>query len=764
MASGTASFRAPGMFGCEFCPKALPTKGSLNRHRNTHIRPYKCDICQSGFALRSDLRRHEGKHGSVDPQYMCKWPKCDFRGSARKDNLLRHMKKMHSEVVPTDEEDTCNATLLRDAYDEAVENRKESEKSLTILRLVQDGNITSLELLLHEGGNVMETTDTGKTALHIAAFNGHLKIVELLLNMNIEHNAKDSDGRSALHEAARGGNSQIFRELIAAGLDLFDRNNNGEDPLCEACRNGHRDLVQEILGMETQPWSRNDSILSLSPLTLYSIYNHNIDDGKADRLRRGIKLAIENGHRAITEAILFQYLDSNRTFLEYALKKAASLGDYQLVVSILQRKDRLRLRVCFRALRLAAVHRDSPIMDTLFEEAIRPKIGADMKELHILLLRVAACDNDDIVRFLIEKGANLNYQSGRHRFTPLHIASSHGKLTIVATLLEAGAHVDLSSYKGTALSMAIVRGNKEVSALLVEAGADINVSVKYGGTILQEATRRGYKEFIELLIEKGAEINAPGSHRSGTALQEAVKKGDKEIIESLIERGAEINAPSSQYAGTALQEAVKKGDKELIELLIEKGAEINAPANNGSSTALQEAIKREHKEIIESFIEKKAKVNAPANYHSGTALQEAVRRGSESIIAQLIQHGADVNAPENPGSPWDPNPGVAIQEAVKHGDQTIVDMLLLAGADANTPANKNRGTPLQEAVRNDNEYTVKQLIDLGVDVNASAVDSSNHSWRSNCNPEIAIREAVKKGNQKILEMLTRAGAVDPKKS
>lgn len=180
------------------------------------------------------------------------------------------MKKMHSKVVINDEEDVCNATSLQDAYDEAIQNRKELEKSLTILKLVQDGNITSLGLLLRKGGDVTETTDTGKTALHIASFNVHLEIVKLLLNKNIEHNAKDSDGRSALHDAARGGHSQIFRELIAAGFNLFDKNNNDDDTLCEACRNGHRDLVQEILEMQTQLRSRNDSLLTSTPLITQS--------------------------------------------------------------------------------------------------------------------------------------------------------------------------------------------------------------------------------------------------------------------------------------------------------------------------------------------------------------------------------------------------------------------------------------------------------------------------------------------------------------
>ncbi|TGO39776.1 hypothetical protein BHYA_0048g00410 [Botrytis hyacinthi] len=661
---------------------------------------------------------------------MCKWPECDFRGFTRKDNLLRHMKNFYSKAVTTDAEDTCNVASLQDAYNEAIQNRKELEKSLTILKLVQDGNVTSLELLLHEGGNFMETTDTGKTALHVAAFNGHLKIVKLLLNTNIEHNAKDSDGRSALHGAARGGHSQIFRELIAAGLNLFDRNNNDEDPLCEACRNGHRDIVQEILEMQTQLRSRNDSPSTSTPSIIQSTLHKYHGWVKTVGRQKYIKMAIENGHRAITEVFLFQHSDSNQEYLAYALQKAASMGEYQLVVSILQQKDQLSLRVCSRALMLAAIHRHIPIMDTLFEEAIRPKIGADMKELQILFLQVIAGGNDDIVRFLIGKGVNVNYQSGRHRITPLCTASRRGKLTIVTTLLEAGAHVDLLSFKGTAL---------------------------------QEAVKKGNRLTIDLLIERGADVNAPGSYPSGTALQEAVEKGDKLTIELLIERGADVNAPGSYYSWKALREAVKKGDEETVHLLIEKGAEVNAPADNRSSTALQEAAKIGNKAIFDLLIENGAEVNALASHcGSGTALQEAIRGGNEWIITQLIQLGADVNAPDAPGATCAPNPGVAIQEAVRSGDQVIVDILLLAGADVKVPANSNCGTPLQEAVRNSDEYMVKQLIDLGVDVNAPDVNSSKNYVESNRNPEIAIREAVKMGNQTIVNMLIRAGAIDPK--
>ncbi|KAF5872951.1 putative nacht and ankyrin domain protein [Botrytis fragariae] len=725
---------------------------------------------------------------------------------------------MHSKVVTTDEEDTCNTTILRDAYDEAVENRKESEKSLTILRLVQDGNIISLKLLLHGGGNVMATTDSGKTALHVAAFNGHLDILKLLLDTNIEHNAKDTAGRSALHDAARGGNFHIFRELIAAGLNLHDRNNNGEDPLCDACRNGHRDLVQEMLEIQSQLSLSDDSPMGSTPSERTIITQSTSDEYhdwvKTVGLKKYIKLAIENGHRAIAEIILVQHLDIDRKHLAYALQKAA---------------NRLFVPDTFRALRLAAGQNNIPIMKLLVEEGV-PVDGyeADMFT-QSPLLRAAKCGHSDAVEFLIEKGANPNRRSRNTHTTPLceaigchnikiatiliHAGADVNTPTmlgtalqratradkgLVALLLEAGANpnasvhscvgtalqeaikkgdkviIDLLIEKGakvnapandhsnTALQEAIKKGDKAIVDLLIEKGAEINASADYfSGTALQEAVKKGDKAIIDLLIEKGAEVNAPANDRSDTALQEAVKKGDKAIVDLLIEKGAEINASTNYFSSTALQEAVKKGDKAIIDLLIEKGAKVNTPAKGYSGTVLQEAVKKGNKVIINLLIKMGTEINAPANNRSGTALQEAVKKGDEATITQLIQLGADVNAPETPGEYWDPNPGLAIQEAAKIGDQIIVDMLLLAGADAKVRANRKCGTPLQEAVRHGNEYMVKQLIAFGVDVNASAVRSSEYSWGRNSNPEIAIREARKGRCQPIVDMLIQAGAIDP---
>lgn len=384
--------------------------GGSSRHRNTHIRPYKCSICPKGFALRSDLHRHETKHGSVDPRYMCKWPKCDFKGSPRKDNLLRHMRRMHSEVDSSIYENIHSATEnvinLQLSYEEAIQERKETKKKLAVLEVIHDGNISALEILLHQGVDIAETTDTGKTAFHVAASNGCLKMIKLLLRTKLERYTKDNTGRSALHDAARGGHIDVFQELVAAGLNPGDRDNNDEDPLCEACRNGHQEFVREILG--AQPSSNysppaQEFAQTEHPITNQSqstAYSHWI---MAIGFKKYIGLAIGNGHNAIVATIVAYY--GNRRIPAYALKRAAIVGDNQLVISILKQKDQLLATDIIRALQFAVIYKHISVVKILLEEGI-PVGQFDLSSPTHALLQAIRDKSDDIACLLIETGVN----------------------------------------------------------------------------------------------------------------------------------------------------------------------------------------------------------------------------------------------------------------------------------------------------------------------------------------------------------------------
>ncbi|KAL8612705.1 hypothetical protein ACOMHN_025356 [Nucella lapillus] len=104
---------------------------------------------------------------------------------------------------------------------------------------------------LAQGPNIMNEMDCGGlTGLHIAAQNGHTKIITLLLKKGAVIN-KDNDDNTPLHHAAAEGWTQCMRILLAIHSHLLNvKNINGETALHVAAQRGQSRTVSLLLTME----------------------------------------------------------------------------------------------------------------------------------------------------------------------------------------------------------------------------------------------------------------------------------------------------------------------------------------------------------------------------------------------------------------------------------------------------------------------------------------------------------------------------------
>ncbi|MEV7803452.1 ankyrin repeat domain-containing protein [Microbispora sp. NPDC088329] len=143
---------------------------------------------------------------------------------------------------------------------------------------------------------------------------------------------------------------------------------------------------------------------------------------------------------------------------------------------------------------------------------LRPDTAVNPAQGTTPLYRAAVGGHHDIVRLLLEYGADPDLPSGGHEEgLPLCAAACWNHAETVQALLDGGADPDAAEEGGwTALLWAAANGNLESADILLDAGADPGRADDDGDTPLTLATIFGAYGIVWSLLEHGADPSAPG--------------------------------------------------------------------------------------------------------------------------------------------------------------------------------------------------------------------------------------------------------------
>lgn len=276
----------------------------------------------------------------------------------------------------------------------------------------------------------------------------------------------------------------------------------------------------------------------------------------------------------------------------------------------------------FKAAKEGDVKKISSFLETSIDPNLQDEDGKTA--LH---LAIEKGDHLEVVKLLIEKGANVNSK------TLYKALESPKSFEIVKLLIKRGMNLDFDNKKNYTmdfvLQMAGMRGWLEVIKLLVEKGVNINYCAKKSA--LQWASCQGHLEIVKFLVEKGANVNLKHPEHGNIALHYASRSGHLEIVKLLVEKEASVNT-QNKYGRTALHHA-----SECTESLFE-----------GHESNPEHKEIEDYLEIVKLLVEKGANINIQ-DEHGRTALHIASVNGRLEMVKLLVEKGADIKVKNNKG-------------------------------------------------------------------------------------------------------------------
>jgi ankyrin repeat protein len=282
-----------------------------------------------------------------------------------------------------------------------------------------------------------------------------------------------------------------------------------------------------------------------------------------------------------------------------------------------------------------------------------------------LLVATRQSGSAETIRALVAKGADPNATDALGG-TALMLAAETGDVEVVKLLIEKGANMNQQASPGfgmprignapngpppdpatgyTALIAAGEAGNLEVVKLLLEKGADPNRRMVMGFTPLMMATQRGDVEAMRLLLAKGADLESR-EMRNATALILAASsdQASPEVIQLLLEKGADLKATDA--AGkTALDWALLRGHTPIVAMLR------RAASGQSEEQRITEAVNRSLALLQAASVEF-VKKSGCISCHNQSILQTTVaaarERGftvDEEKAAYIVKFTAGFSAP-----------------------------------------------------------------------------------------------------------------------
>ena len=185
---------------------------------------------------------------------------------------------------------------------------------------------------------------------------------------------------------------------------------------------------------------------------------------------------------SISEIDILEQEEEEDTFLSSALDRATCadcVDAVDMLLSILEADPNSSDSEGVTPLMLACQYGNIRIATLL----LQARANINQQNNNGLTALMYAClsetPHNDLVRLLIQSGADISIKESELQVTALMVAATRGHTSIVQYLLDEGAPVNIQDVDGsTSLTIASELGHSEVVRVLINYGADVNILAK----------------------------------------------------------------------------------------------------------------------------------------------------------------------------------------------------------------------------------------------------------------------------------------------
>ncbi len=350
------------------------------------------------------------------------------------------------------------------------------------------------------------------------------------------------------------------------------------------------------------------------------------------------------------------------------------------------------------------------------------------------------------VKKIISQNKKLIFAKDSTRQTPLHVAAEKNFVDIVKFLIEKGADVNAKNQRGaTPLHLACQNGRLRTAELLVRFGASVQEpTFSPARTPIHYAAFSGNIELVEFLVQNG-ERYTQLSGEGATLILWAAKGGSVKMLEFLLLNGQKLFVTDDEK-NNALHWACAGGNIEMVKFLISQGI-VPKATNRHNFAPIQTAVVSENFEVVKFFLENKIySITDRFGCNDGTILHELAFSGNIEMLEYCLKMGADVNV-------LDKDESTPLTLAARSGNIKNADFLLKNGAEINTRkcvknavVCRNFETPLHAAI-----YGEVEMLNFLLSKKAE-IDATNGLEQT------TLHLALQQDNQKIVEFLISQNA------